>query len=286
MKKLNPGISQGFQKGAIAISLGALFLTACGPQPDATTEEPVNSPDVAVETPSEPSEQTGELNVQVGELTGNIEDYIGETVSVRGEAGEAIGETAFVLQDDQLFGGNEVLVFNASNTPFTLPEGEQTEDLQITGDVQQFTVADIEQEYGVTLDPNLFSDYEGQPAIIADSIALAPDPEEISEDPEAYYDQVIAVDGAIGEQLSPNTFTISENGLFEGNDVLVVGLTPNTALSENENVVITGTLRPYVQAEFEQDYDLNWDLDLQRQIEAEYTERPVLVAEEVYPSAE
>ena len=46
------------------------------------------------------------------------------------------------------------------------------------------------------------------------------------------------------------------------------------------------TLRPFVAAEFEEEYNLTWDLDLQEQLEAEYTEQPVLVANEVYPSAQ
>ncbi|MEO1341809.1 MAG: hypothetical protein AAFV28_11865 [Cyanobacteria bacterium J06635_13] len=45
-------------------------------------------------------------------------------------------------------------------------------------------------------------------------------------------------------------------------------------------------MRPFVKAEFEQDYDLTWDLDVEREIEAEYTEKPVLVVDSIYPSAQ
>ncbi|MEB3212168.1 MAG: hypothetical protein VKL39_12475 [Leptolyngbyaceae bacterium] len=51
-------------------------------------------------------------------------------------------------------------------------------------------------------------------------------------------------------------------------------------------MVVTGTLRPFIASEFEQEYDLTWDLDIQEQLEAEYTERPVLVAAEVYLGAQ
>ncbi|MBD1996258.1 hypothetical protein H6G00_06450 [Leptolyngbya sp. FACHB-541] len=269
--------------GAIALALTALILPACT-QPEATTEGPTGV--TTNVSPEESVEVAEEANVQVGELTGNVEEYLGQTVSVRGEAENPIGEVAFVLQDDQLFGGEEVIVFNASGTPFLLPEGEITDEVQVTGEVRQLVIADFERDYGLDLDPDLYVDYEDRPAIVAQSIAFAPDPEEVSENPEAYYGQVIAVEGEVGEQLAPNTFTIQEEQLFGGENVLVVGVAPSPTLEEGENVVITGTLRPYVTADFERDYDLTWDLNVRNQIEAEYTQEPVLVADEVYPSAE
>lgn len=286
MKMFNHRNRQKFVMGAIALAFTTTVLPACGPR--AEVEEPVSegtgiSPEETVEEPNEIRE---ELNVQVGDLTGNAEDYIGQTVSVRGEAEVGGGENAFILQDDQLFGGSEVIVFNATGMPFLLPSEELAEEVQVTGEVRQFVIADLEQEYGLTLDPEIYAEYEEQPVIIAESIALAPDPEAVSENPEAFYNQVIAVSGQVEERVAPNAFTIEGEGLFEGEQVLVVGVTPNPVLEDDEEVVVTGVLRPYVSADFERDYDLQWDLDVQEQIEAEYTEEPVLVAQEVYPSAQ
>ncbi|MBE7385206.1 MAG: FAD-dependent oxidoreductase [Leptolyngbya sp. SIO1E4] len=42
---------------------------------------------------------------------------------------------------------------------------------------------------------------------------------------------------------------------------------------------------PLVIAEVEQEYDLSWELDLQREIEVEFEGRIVFIADEVYPSA-
>lgn len=274
-----------FRNGAIALVLASTAaLAACGPTNEPVAEEPIAEPDVAVEEPAEIAE---EYNVALGELTGNVEDYLGQSVSVRGEAEAAVSETAFLLQDDQLFGGEEVIVFNATGTPFLLPtDDEPTEDVQVTGEVRQLVIADFEREYGLDLDPQLYAEYEDRPAIVAESIAFSPDPEEVTEQPEQYYGQTIAVSGEIGELLSDNTFQLQEEGWFEGDEVLVIGASTLPTLDEAEEVVVTGTLRPFVAAEFERDYDLTWDLDLQEQLEAEYTERPVLVAEEVYPGAQ
>ncbi|MGF1496355.1 MAG: hypothetical protein ACFB8W_05955 [Elainellaceae cyanobacterium] len=272
------------QMGAIALTLTAASLGACN---EPVAEEPGVNPEVAVEeTVEEPAEIAETYNVRLGELTGDVEDYLGETVSVRGEAEAAVGESAFLLQDDQLFGGEEVIVFNASGEPFLLPDDEPTESVQVTGEVRELVLVEFEDEFGIDLEDDLYADYEDRPAIVAQSIAFAPDPEELSEEPEAYYGERIAVTGVIGEIWSSDTFTIQEEQLLGGEEVLVVGLTPGLAIDEDEEVVITGTLRPYVSADFERDYDLTWDLDLQREIEAEYTEEPVLVADEVYPSAQ
>ena len=49
---------------------------------------------------------------------------------------------------------------------------------------------------------------------------------------------------------------------------------------------LTGVLRPFVFADIERDYDLNWDLTVQRKLEAEYSQKPVLITNSVFPAAE
>lgn len=272
-----------FRKGAIALLLASTAVVSACNANDPVAEEPTTEPDVAVEEPAEVAET---YNVQLGELTGNVEDYLGQTVSVRGEAEAAVDENSFLLQDDQLFGGQEVVVINATGMPFPLPTNDEpTESVQVTGEVAELVVADLEREYGLDLDPELYAEYEDRPAIVAESIAFSPDPEEITEEPSQYYEETIAVSGEIGELLSDNTFRLEGEGWFEGDEVLVIGASTMPSLDEAEEVVVTGTLRPFVVAEFERDYNLTWDLELQEQLEAEYNEKPVLVADEVYPGA-
>lgn len=237
------------------------------------------------ETPSETttSEEATE-NVTTEELSGGAEGLIGQTVSLRAEVEETVDDTSFLIEDDQLFGGEDILVINASGEPFVLTEGDDTE-VQITGEVQQLVTADFETEYGLDLDPELYADYEDRPVVVAQSIALSPDPGDLTSNPENYYNKRIAVAGEVEDKLSPTTFTLDEEQLFGSEDLLVLtqGVTPQT--QDGEKVTVTGVLRPYVKAEFDTDYDLDWDLSVQEQIEAEYTEKPVFVADGVYPSA-
>ncbi len=223
-------------------------------------------------------------NVTTEEVSKNADSMIGEEVSIRSEVEKTVGDASFLLEDKQLFGGEDILVINASGQPFTLTEGDDT-DVQVTGTVQKMVAADLDKEYKLKLDPALYADYEGRPVVVAKSIALSPDPGDITSAPEKYYNKRIAVQGEVSSKLSPNTFTIQEQQLFNNENLLVVtqGTTPET--QENEQVAVTGVLRPYVKAEFDKDYDLNWDLSVQEKVDAEYTEKPVFVADSVYPSA-
>ncbi len=250
---------------SLVVAASVTVLSACGPAETTTTEEAAE-------------------NVTTEEVAEGAEGLIGQTVSIRAEVEETIGESSFLLEDDQLFGGEDVLVINASGEPFVLIDGDDTE-VQVTGEVQQLVLADIETEYSLDLDPTLYVDYEDRPVVIAQSIALSPDPGDITSDPEKYYNQRISVQGEVEDKLSPTTFTIDEEQLFAGEDLLVLtqGITPQT--QDGESVTVTGILRPYIKTEFETDYDLDWDLSVEEQIEAEYSEKPVFVADGVYPSA-
>jgi hypothetical protein len=205
-------------------------------------------------------------------------------VSIRAEVEEIVDDTSFLLEDDQFFGGEDVLVINASGKPFVLAEGDDT-DVQVTGEVQQLVTADFETEYGLDLDPTVYADYEDRPVVVAQSLALSPDPGDITSNSEAYYNKRISVAGEIEEKLDGNTFTLDEEELFGSEDLLVISALASPQANDGEEVTVTGVLRPYVKAEFETDYDLTWDLSVQEQVEAEYSEKPVFVADEVYPSA-
>lgn len=259
-------IRQSSQLAALGLLLTATVVTGCttGPQDITTTAE--------------------SNNVTPDELSENLTSLVGDSVSVRGESQETVDDIAFILTEEELFGGEEILVINASNEPFVIPSAGESR-LQVTGEVREFILVDIERDYSLTLDPEIYAEYEQQPAIVAQSIALAPEPGEITANPEQYYNQRIAVEGAVEDVLATDVFTLDEEQLFGAEDLLVVGELGTPEIQDNAYITVTGVLRPYVAAEFERDYDLTWDADLQRQIEAEYSEKPVFIAEGVYPSA-
>jgi hypothetical protein len=167
----------------------------------------------------------------------------------------------------------------------SLPRDDDME-IQVTGEVRSFIRAEVERELGIRLDPDFYAEYENEPVIYARSIALAPEPDEVTDDPEAFYGQSIAVEGEVDEIYSPTAFTLRDEELFDGEDLLVINADEQT-ITDDDNVVVVGEIRPLTVADIERDYSLDWDdLDIQSQAEMEYEQRPVLVVREIYPLAE
>lgn len=258
----------GAYLGAIALGFTALLLPACNNQQEIAEDQTnVTAEDVA-EAPEEVP----------------AEDAAQELVTVRGEVEETVDDSGLLMQSED----GSILVINATGTPFVAPT--EAIPVQATGDSVQFVLADIESQYGLDLDPNLYVDYENQPAIIAESLALAPTPEQLAENPEAFYDQVIAVEGDVRGVYSPNTFAMFEEGWIDDQGLLIVGadeVSENEVgeIQEGENVTVTGRLRPFNRAELEQEFELGLEPDVLEEFEQTYTDRPVIIADGVYPSA-
>jgi hypothetical protein len=253
-------------RAAFVLAVMTIVLPAC------TTNRPeATIPETQQNVPAE----------QVAEETNEL---IGQTVTVRSEVVRSLGSNAFTINDQQFLNQEGILVVNATGQPLPVLPDEDTK-LQVTGEVRQFVLADVEREFDLDLQPDLYTEYERRPAIVARSIALAPEPGDVTRNPSLYYGKLIAVEAEVEELVSPIAFTLDEDQLASTQDLLVLNATPSQAVGDDERVVVTGVLRPFVLSEFERDYDLNWDLTLQRQLEAEYTQKPALVAKSVYPSA-
>lgn len=67
--------------------------------------------------------------------------------------------------------------------------------MQITGEVKEFGADNFNKDYKLKLDSKDYEKFEGKAAIVAQSIAPAPKPGEITSNPDKYYNQVIAVPG-------------------------------------------------------------------------------------------
>lgn len=271
--------------------LVAVFLVSCDRGSnvtsgvDTTGQSEVEGA-VEDETPLEDDISQEEENVTTEEVAEETDKLIGQTVTIRSDALETVEPYTFTVADQELFGGENIIVVNASGEVFDLPEDDT--EVQVTGEVAKFVVADIDSNYGLNLNPDLYTEYSDRPAIIAESLAPAPEPGEIAQDPTQYYGQTLAVTGEVEDIYDPSTFTLDEDELFGGEDLLVVmpnSINSTTSVQDGETVAVTGVLRAFTVADLEKDHDLTWDLDVQEQVEAEYSQRPVLVVDKIYPSA-
>ncbi len=270
-----------FKGGALALALVAFGVTACQTQEDTAVAPQPGQP--ATEQPAIGTQTTqGTEDVEAGDLSGNLEDYMGRTISIRGEVVEVIGNDAFVIAGG-LF-NDDIVVLNTSGSPFVLPSDDITERVQVTGQVQQVTADSANQQYGLNLDEATFGDYDENPVILADSIVLAPEPGEVSDNPQAFYNERIALEGGLDEEFGTNAFTIGGAGFLGGSNILVISEAGGVANFNNvDDVVVLGELRPFNLAQLEQEYNLVLDPNSRQALESDYNEESVLIADQIFP---
>ncbi|WP_235526459.1 hypothetical protein [Nostoc piscinale] len=262
-------------KGAIAIALMAIVLPACSyKEPQAIT-------------PATPQQQRNQVSREVvdkeiAEVTDKTDELIGKTVTIRTQPIRLIGPTSFTVNDKELFDNQNILVINATGKPFTLPSTNDI-PLQITGQVRRFDLAQINGDYKLDLQSEYYSDYDDQPVIVAKSLALSPNPGELTTNPSAYYGKKLTVTGKVENISNAIAYTLDEDKLLGGEDLLVLHTQPQPKVKQGEQVTVSGVLRPLVIAELERDYNLNWDLNLRKQLAAKYRNKPVLVVTNVAP---
>ncbi|MFE4104801.1 hypothetical protein [Almyronema epifaneia] len=212
------------------------------------------------------------------EVAESGETLTGESVVIRGQFEAKVSDALFLVQDENFLEGEAVLVLNSADSGFTVPEDEATA-IWVTGEVRQFTAAEM-RDYEAEIDPAVYADYENRPVIIAETLMLAPSPEEIAENPEVFYGQPIVVYGEVESVIDAGVFTLEEAELFDATRLLVVGQFPDP-VEAGERIAIRGQLQPFVAATFAEEYDLTFDPAVQSELEAEFAEAPVLLAEEI-----
>ncbi|ERT09662.1 hypothetical protein M595_0385 [Lyngbya aestuarii BL J] len=105
--------------------------------------------------------------------------------------------------------------------------------------------------------------------------------EEVKENTEEYIGETVTISGEVENVVSLNSFVLEdEENLFDEDEVLVISVENQLEpIVDGENVQVTGEVRRFEITELERDYDLTWDLDIQRELEAEYKDKTVVVAD-------
>ena len=252
---------RGVGLGAIALTLIAMFLSGCND--------------------TEPRATTPNRNITAQEVAVQTKQLIGQKVTVRSEVIRQVSSSAFTISDENFFGSGEILVVNATGEPFTFPP--QGIEIQTTGEVRQFDIDTVTKEFDLELQPEAYKDYENQPVIIAQSLAIAPKPGEITKNPHLFYYRTVAVEAEIAKVLDPMAFTLEEEQFIDGRNLLVFNPTPVKAIRPDQNIIVTGVIRPFVVSELDKDYKLTQNFNVQKRVETEYRNKPVLIAQDVFP---
>ncbi len=91
----------------------------------------------------------------------SVDTLTGEEVTVAGEVSEVVSDVAFRLAGV----GWDVLILDSAQAAAV--EGEA---VQVSGTVRRFEILTLEEEFGTDLDDELYTDFEGQLVLVADSI--------------------------------------------------------------------------------------------------------------------
>ena len=131
----------------------------------------------------------------------------------------------------------------ANNQPeVTAPETTERRADQgpITQDEQNVTINEVnnnlEELIGQTVTVRSEAEVTEEPNSFLLTMALAPEPGELTENPQAFYQQPIAVEGTVAEIRAPGIFTMHDEELFGGEDLLVLNVLPEKPVQEGETV--------------------------------------------------
>ncbi|MBD1805391.1 hypothetical protein H6F98_08005 [Microcoleus sp. FACHB-SPT15] len=161
---------------AAALALLLIVLPACDSQEQAVSPGTGEVVEPAAETVSpeavSPETASPETTTPVaGATTGAVAEtpnanLIGESVTVSTKVIRIISPEAFVVQDKESLGGQEVLVVTNYNSP-AVAVGK---NIELTGIVRQLVVVDVEKEYGFDLEPGVEAEFKDKPIITAKAI--------------------------------------------------------------------------------------------------------------------
>jgi hypothetical protein len=107
-----------------------------------------------------------------------------------------------------------------------------------------------------------------------------PQVENIRANPDAYVGKKLTIEGAIEAHHGAGMFTLNSQTASWRDEILVIVPRPEEkapALRNGDQVRVSGTVKKMVVADIEREYDI----DLQPEIEVEFREKPILVADSV-----
>lgn len=102
--------------------------------------------------------------------------------------------------------------------------------------------------------------------------------DDILDDPAAYVGQVVTVRGEIAESHGAHWFTIDAPGVLD-DEMLVFAQAPAEVV-EGREVAVTGEVKTLIVSELETE----WEVDLDRELEIEFADQPIVIAEAIVSS--
>jgi len=219
-------------QGAIALLFLPILLSAC--------------------VENRPRATAPERGATVENVAEETQKYIGKTVTVDGEIARQVSPKAFIIQDKEFLGGEDVLVVSATAAPI-IPDTFA----QVTGTVRQVTnITEVEKEYGFDLEPQLEVELRERPIIVATTVALKPSLEKITSNPVPFLGRTVILTGEVERVISPTAFMLDNNEVLGEDDLLVVSAKPANNITKDSRVQVTGTVRKLTTTQLDREFNV------------------------------
>ncbi|MEB3179095.1 MAG: hypothetical protein VKL59_08725 [Nostocaceae cyanobacterium] len=222
-------------------------------------------------------------NVTPHEIVNNINLFKNSTITMKGRPIQQVGIASFLVIDRQrfnIFGNKRILVINGTGQPFKLPNNPNTV-IQVTGDVQRFSLPDIERKYNLQLQREYYTGYENQPVIVARSLGLSVLPGEVTRNPDELYGEVVTATGRVEDLIRPTGFRLKETQFLGGAELLVLYEGRVLPVNNGDLVAVTGVVQPFIASKLDREYRLNWDFNQKKDLALRYSNQPVLIAQKL-----
>ncbi len=142
-------------------------LSACDTE-GAGEEQGADVEDVTEEGVEDQEALDDEVGDEAAGIIDDPESFVGEQVTVSGEVNKVVGNNAFRIGGKDL-GGEPLLVVSSKRSNVS-----QDELVEVTGTVREFDLAELENDFGVDLDDDAFTRFEGEHVIVADNVDRSP----------------------------------------------------------------------------------------------------------------
>ena len=97
-----------------------------------------------------------------------------------------------------------------------------------------------------------------------------------------FYGKTVTVKAKVDDVMGTNMFSLDEDALFAGPDVLVIVPAGISNVAHDQKVVVTGEVRPYVEPDLDKDFSFFEDGKLiKKDTKIDWKTRPVIVARSV-----
>lgn len=243
------------------------------------------------------------------DIVRNPAKYYGKTVMVQpDDVDRVVNRHMFLLDEDAAFAGPDILVLVPS------PAGAVAngQDVTITGTVRPYVRTDIERDYDWFDGDGLDVDLTDRPVIVATSVKASDGRElagvvaevpargaanratgvieagELAENPEAYIGRRVTVRAEVEQVYNPQLFTLDEDRMLVGPDVIVYAQDGRTSLTEAADqhdrvVTVTGVVRKFIETDLfgTATWFEPWFRDLDEAGRGLVRSRPVIIAESV-----